>query len=183
VGLDRDAAALATAAVRARDEGVHDVRLLRADMAALPVHAGGCDGVICMWQSFGHFHAKGNRRVLGQMHDAVREGGRVVIDVYNRSFHERHLGTRTMHRGDSLVVEERSLHQGRLRVQLLYDRGVSPADRDEFEWTLYDSSELAALGREVGLSVILACSGFDETHRITPNDSRMQIVFERVEHG
>ena len=179
IGLDRDMSALRTSRGRGAGQGISDVALVRADMAALPVGRGQLDAAICMWQSFGHLEPEGNRLVLAQMRDALRDGGRIVLDVYNRRFHEPRTGTRTLQRGDAIVFEERTLSSGRLRVRLSYD---TPADRthvDEFDWMLYDPSELSALAGEVGLSTVLVCSAFDEARPVTDEDGRMQLVFER----
>ena len=182
VGLDRDASALSSARARAQTAAGGDVELVRADMEALPLRDGSFDAVICMWQSFGHLDAAGNRRVLAQMHDVVRVGGRIILDVYNRSFHEQHLSARTIRRGGACVLEERSLQHGRLCVRLRYE-GPDDSATDEFEWALYGASDLAAMGRDVGLATAVACTGFDERRGITADDPRMQLVFERVDTG
>ena len=179
IGLDRDMSALAAARNRAREQDLTDLALVRADMAALPIARGQLDAAICMWQSFGHLEAEGNRLVLAQMRDALRNGGRVVLDVYNRQFHESHTGTRTLHRDDTIVFEQRTIRKGRLRVRLSYDTPTDAACVDEFEWTLYDPSELSALARVVGLSTVLVCAAFDEARSVTVEEPRMQLVFER----
>ena len=181
VGLDRDAAALALARARGAAEGGEDLLLLRADMAAIPIAPRAFDAAICMWQSFGHFDADGNRLALGQMRDAVRDGGRVVLDVYNRHFHERNLGERALRRGDVRVHEERVMQAGRLRVRLSYDVVGESAETDEFEWALFDGDELSALAREAGLTTLLTCTAFDEGRPVTPDDARMQLVLERIQ--
>jgi SAM-dependent methyltransferase len=179
IGLDRDMGALTTSRGRGREQAITDMVLVRGDMAALPVARDQLDAAICMWQSFGHLEAQANRLVLAQMHDAVRDGGRVVLDVYNRRFHESRTGMRTLQRGDAMVFEERTMRNGRLRVRLSYDTPADVAHIDEFEWTLYDESELSALAAEVGLSTVLVCTAFDESRAVTAEDARMQLVFER----
>ena len=179
VGLDRDLSALATSRGRGVEHGIADLPLVRADMAALPIERGRLDAAICMWQSFGHLEPEGNRLVLAQMHGALREGGRVVLDVYNRRFHESRTGMRTLTRDVTVVFEERTIQDSRLRVRLSYDRPEDAAHVDEFEWTLYDRSELSALASDVGLSTVLVCAAFDEARPVTDEEARMQLVFER----
>jgi SAM-dependent methyltransferase len=179
IGLDRDMGALTTSRGRGREQAITDMALVRGDMAALPVAHDQLDAAICMWQSFGHLEPQANRLALAQMRDVVREGGRVVLDVYNRRFHESRTGMRTLQRGDAIVFEERTIQGGRLRVRLSYDTPADVAHIDEFEWTLYEESELSALAGEVGLSTVLVCSGFDEARAVTAEEARMQLVFER----
>ena len=179
IGLDRDMSALAASRHRGREQGIEDVALLRADMAELPVAAGQLDAAICMWQSFGHLEPEGDRAMLAQMHNALRDRGRVVLDVYNRRFHESRMGVRTLQRGDTTVFEERTIERGRLRVRLSYDTPTVAASLDEFEWTLYDAAELSTMAGEAGLSTVLVCAGFDEARPVTDEEARMQLVFER----
>ena len=178
-GVDRDLTALVGARQRARECGAPAASLVDGDMSALPLRPVTFDGAICMWQSFGHFGEDGDRVALAQMHRVVRELGRVILDVYNRDFHERRLGTRTFQREDVSVTEHRAMVSGRLRVHLRYDRSGGLADSDEFEWTLYDAKRLAALGRSVGLTCIVECAAFDEGHPVTADEPRMQLVFRR----
>jgi SAM-dependent methyltransferase len=177
IGVDRDLTALTDARQRAR--GACTASFVEADMSALPLSHRAFDAAICMWQSFGHFGEDGDRTALAQMHRVVREGGRVILDVYNRDFHERQLGTRTFQREDVSVTEHRVMVNGRLRVHLRYDRPGAPPDSDEFEWTLYDATRLAALGRSVGLTCMVACAAFDEVRPVTGDEPRMQLVFRR----
>ena len=179
IGLDRDMSALAASRRRGLEQGLADVALLRADMAALPVATGQLDAAICMWQSFGHLEPQGDRAVLAQMHDALRDRGRVVLDVYNRRFHETRTGMRTLQRDDTTVFEERTVHRGRLHVRLSYDTPRDAAHVDDFEWTLYDAVELSTMARKAGLSTVLVCAGFDEARPVTDEEARMQLVFQR----
>jgi SAM-dependent methyltransferase len=174
VGLDRMARALDVLGTT----GVRPVDRVQADMRALPIRDGSVDAVICMWQSFGQFAPHVNRAVLADVQRVVRPGGRLVLDVYDRAFHERLPGHRVLQRGRQTIVEERRFQGRRLFVRLIYGP-VDPSSSDEFEWELYVPDELASEGAAVGLRLRLACADFDDDRPPTGDAPRMQLIFER----
>lgn len=179
IGIDRDARALSAA----RSNGAA-VDAVQADMRALPVKDASVDAIICMWQSFGHFDSPTNRRVLGGMARALRPSGRLVLDLYHRAFHERTTGEREIDRGGVRVVENRRFDGNRLCVALHYAPPADDADptesREEFEWQLYSPEELIDEADVVGLTLRVACTGFDEARPPSPDAPRMQLVFSRA---
>src|SRR5256714_14310782 len=80
-GIERDAGAITKA--RQLDDGPHyvhaDVREYRPDTSAY-------DLAIVMSQSFGYFDSKTNRELLARIASALRQGGRVVLDLWNPEF-------------------------------------------------------------------------------------------------
>lgn len=158
VGVERDPAVTADGA-----------RVL--DMRALHRLEETFDAAICMRQSFGYFDDETNADVLRQMAERLRPGGRVVLDVYHRVFFEGKDGERVLESAGRRVVESGELRGTRRRVRL--------STSDEFDWRLYTPDELAALGEQAGLALLLACTGFDESRPATPAEARMQLVFER----
>jgi len=172
VGLDFDAAALDDAAVRAPG-----CRFVRGDMRSLPLADASVDGVICMWQSFGHFDDAMNRHVLGEMARVLRHGGRLVLDVYHREFHAPRVGERVIERDGVRAREIRSMRGDRLTARLCYE---PEGGEDEFEWRLYTPNELASLVTSLGFRTELACAEFDEALPASAEHPRMQLVFERA---
>jgi SAM-dependent methyltransferase len=171
-GADLSRQALA----RARVHRGPDLALVRADLRHLPLRARAFDAVICMWQSFGQFDPPTNRAVLAGFARVLRDGGRLVLDIYHRGFFERHQGTRDLERGDSVVREEKHVRDGRLTVTLQYPNG----QRDRFEWELFLPEELVAAAAESGLEPLRACREFDEALAPSADSPRMQIVFHRA---
>ena len=55
------------------------------DMRELGSLAERFDGVTNLWHSFGYFDDAANERVLQQMRERLRPGGRLLLDVYNRA--------------------------------------------------------------------------------------------------
>jgi SAM-dependent methyltransferase len=78
LGLDRDADVIAKA--RALDGGPSYVNTHIREYRPEP---NAFDVAIIMSQSFGHFDAATNRDVLGQLAAGVREGGRVILDLWS----------------------------------------------------------------------------------------------------
>ena len=167
-GLDLDEAAVRDA--HRRGPGAS---LIRGDMQRLPLASRSMDGVICMWQSFGHFDADTNVAVLDEIARVLRLHGRLLLDVYHRDFHAARLGERTIERGGVRVREQRSMSDGRLRVVLTYEDGSN----DIFEWQLYTPNELAELEARSGLALRVACTEFDEAMPASSAYPRMQLVF------
>lgn len=176
-GLDRDAAALASArslTLTAKESP----SLVRGDMRSLPYRDGSFDAVICLWQSFGHFDAAGNLAVLAEMQRVLRPAGRIVLDLYHRDFHASREGVREMERGATHIIETRRMDGQRLHVQLKYRSHGSEEVSDEFEWQLYRPTDLAELALSIGLTTHVVCANFDESRGPSENEPRMQLVLQ-----
>ena len=178
-GLDRDRDVLEAVQRTARTVPRAEPDLVNGDMRMLPLRSESFDAMICMWQSFGHFDADENAAVLAEMRRVVRDGGRLVLDLYHRQHCKQHLGRRGLERDGVHVVEERTMLHDRLLVRLRYDSDASTGHMDEFEWQLFDPAQLVALAETVGFAVVVVCASFDESQPATAADARMQIVLER----
>lgn len=168
-GVELDERVVAEAIRRSRGA----IEYVEGDMRDLTALRRDFDGLICMWASFGYFGHDANVAVLGGMADRLRSGGKLVLDVYNPDFVETRQGL--FERGP--VAETKSIHDGRLRVELSYHGG--PVE-DVFEWELYRPEQLHDLAASCGLESVLVCSGFDETVQPSPDVPRMQLVYERA---
>ncbi len=127
VGLDRDAEALAEA--RRGLDG--DAVFVRGDMRRLDQVPGQYDAVICMWQSFGYFDRSENLDVLRGIRRKLHPDGRVVLDVFDRTFLDRTQGERRIQRDDEVIRETLSIAANRLKVRLEYEsHGVA----EDFDW-------------------------------------------------
>jgi SAM-dependent methyltransferase len=170
-GIERDPAVAEAARASAPA-----ARVVEGDANLLgELFAGPFDGVVCLWQSFGYGTPSENAALLDAMARLLRPEGRLVLDVYNRSFFETRTGTRTIERHGRAVVEHSELDGDRFRTRLDYGSGVE----DVFSWQLFTPDELGALGRSRGLEPVLACADFDELVPASAEHARMQLVFER----
>lgn len=134
------------------------------------------DGVICMWSSYGYYDDETNTAILRRMAALLREGGRLVVDVYHRGFFETRQGDRPVERAGRRLTESKAVADGFLTVRLRYDDGAE----DTFRWQVFTPDELDARAAAVGLQPVLRCAGFDPAVAPDPSLPRMQLVYERV---
>lgn len=173
-GLDRDEQALNRARLAAPPGSV----FLQRDMRELRSLRGTWDAAVIMWASFGYFEPAVNRSLLRDLSRLLRPGGRLVLDLYNRSHFEEQPEQRTLTIRGGEVREVRRLLGDRLDVSLEY---IREGGGDHFSWEIFAQADLEQLGRDCGLELLHACSGFDETVSPTATLPRMQALFTR--HG
>lgn len=177
VGIDRDEGAIRDARERSADLDDSAVAFVVDDVRTVAALDTTFDAVIVMWQSFGFFDEMQNRTLLADIAGLLSPNGRVVMDIYNRSWWRRNTGTTTAERAGRRVTTTTELTGDRLRVVLSY---AGEATTDEFDWQLFSSGELRRMAADVGLSTVLVCTGFDEHAYVTDDDAVMQIVLERI---
>jgi SAM-dependent methyltransferase len=171
-GVDREPRVIAQAQANAP----HGARFVQADVRTTAELDRSYDAVMIMWASFGYFSTDENAAVLARVRNALRPGGRLVLDVYNRDFFERHEGERRLTRAGVSVIERKQLHDNRLTVELRY-AGHDAIDR--FEWQLFRPAELRSFVRAAGFEPVVHCARFEEGAPITAEEPRMQLVAER----
>ena len=169
VGVDRDADAIAEA--RKLGDGPTYVQ---ADIRDYSPKPGAFDAAIVMSQSFGYFDAPTNLNVLGRLAEGVRQGGRVVLDLWSEEFVTAHQGEREIRTSRRLVRESKRVEDGRLFVRLDYPDG----DHEQFEWQLFSPAQMSALAPSVGLNLLLSCTDFDAATPPSPTKPRLQFLFE-----
>ncbi len=169
-GIDRDPSAIS----KARELG-GGPNYLAADIRDYRSASDFFDAAIVMGQSFGHFDAATNRDVLQRLAHAVRKGGRIILDLWNPHFFKGHQGERELKTPLGAVREDKRVENDRLFVQLHYPDGAN----EKFEWQLFTQEQMTRLGDSVGLTLLLACSGFDRSNPPSPDDPRVQFVLER----
>ena len=173
-GVDRDKTILA----KARQQAQGQVSFFEHDMRYLADLSGSFDAVLSLWQSFGYFTKQTNFDILQQIFHKLNPTGRLILDLYNRDFFERHQGTRHFQKEDRLITSTQSMIGNRLRVQLDYGSDDPP---DIFEWQLYTADEIRTLTQDLGFRPLIVCSDFDQEISISPTKPRMQIVLQKKE--
>lgn len=168
-GIERDADAIA----KAREVGVGPNYIV-ADIRDYQPPANAFDTVIVMGQSFGHFDAKTNRDVLRRLASGIREGGRVVLDLWNPEFFVAHQGERELKTSRGVVRESKHVDGDRLFVRLDYPGGV----RENFEWQMFTPAQMTQLAESIGLILLISCTDFDTTSLPSPTNPRIQFVLE-----
>jgi len=169
-GVDRDAIAIASAR-----ELAGGPTYIQADVRYYQLDACAYDLVIMMSQSFGYFDASTNCDVLRRLGASVREGGRVVLDLWNPEFFSAHQGERDLELPDAMVRERKRVEDGRLFVHLDYPDG----GYDDFDWELFGREQIISLADSMELDLIIACTDFDRAVGPDPSNPRIQFVLER----
>src|SRR5947209_689279 len=149
-----------------------DIRDYRPESSAFDV-------AIIMSQSFGYFDPTTNRDVLGRLAAGLREGGRVILDLWNQEFFAAHQGERELGTASGVVREHKRLNGDQLFVQLDYPNGA----QEEFEWQLFPPAKMISLAQSVSLALLLSCTDFDTTSPPSPAKPRIQFVLERSGKG
>jgi SAM-dependent methyltransferase len=170
-GIERDPGAIARANVLGGGP-----EYLQADVRDYPPDRSACDLAIVMSQSFGYFDAAGNRDLLRRLATGVRNGGRIILDLWNPDFFASYQGERDLELAGGVVRETKTVKDSRLFVRLDYPAG----GRDAFEWQLFTPSELRSLADSVGLVLVTACTGFDAAMEPSAENPRLQCVLEKV---
>ncbi len=170
IGIDRNDDAIAKARALAGGSSY-----LNSDIRDYRPESGAFDLVIIMSQSFGYFDATTNREVLGRLAAGLREGGRVILDLWSPEFFAVHQGDRELKLPRGVVREHKHIEGDRLFVQLDYPDGYS----EQFEWQLFSPAKMISMAKSVGLMPLLVCTDFDEATSPSPTNPRVQFVFER----
>lgn len=169
-GIERDAAAIAAA--RKLDRGSD---YIQADVRDYQPDAGAYDVAIVMSQSFGYFDERTNRDVLGRLASGVREGGCIILDLWNPEFFAIHQGEKDFESPHGIVRERKRVEGNRLFVHVDYPDGGA----EDFEWQLFTPAEMVALADSIGLDLIVSCTDFDSAVEPSAAKPRIQFVLER----
>jgi SAM-dependent methyltransferase len=169
-GIDRDLGAIATA-----QKIGGGPEYLSTDIRNYQPEDSVFDAAIVMGQSFGHFDDEANREVLLRLARAVRNGGRLILDLWNPEFFRVHQGSRELITARGVVYENKCVRGDRLFVDLDYPDG----GQERFEWQLFDAGQTEELATSVGLSLCVCCTNFDEASLPSPTNPRIQFVLER----
>jgi SAM-dependent methyltransferase len=170
LGIERDPIAIG----KARELGGGPT-YIQADVRDYQTTTSSFDLAIVMSQSFGYFDDAANRELLTRMAGGIREGGRIILDLWNREFFEAHQGERDLEMPAGVVRENKRMNEGRLLVHLVYPDGIE----EDFEWQLFTVTEMQALAESIGLRLIVACSDFDSSTPPEVDNPRIQFVLER----
>jgi SAM-dependent methyltransferase len=133
------------------------------------------DLAIVMSQSFGYFDTPANHDLLQRIANGVRDGGRIILDLWNPEFFAAHQGQRDLQTPVGLVHETKRVEGDRLFVTLDYPHG----ERDDFEWQLFTRSEMCSLAESVELHLAIVCTNFDAATNPSRENPRIQFVLQK----
>jgi SAM-dependent methyltransferase len=168
-GVDRDAEAIAQA--RAAIDG----RFLVLDQQDLGRLTGPFDAAMVLWQSFGYFDPAGNDDVLRAVHDLLRPGGRLLLDLFHPGYFAERQGRATSVRDPRCTAITNTVTGARLTSTIEYADGTEEA----MDWELFTPDALAARAAGVGFVEDERCTWWDAARAPTPDEQRYQVVLRR----
>jgi len=171
VGIDNNAGAVEAAERKAIPRATFTV----LDMRRVSQIGQTFDGALNLWHSFGYYDDTTNAGIIRGMYNTLREGGRVVFDIYNRDHMRTLPAVETSKRNGVAIVTHRSWQDDRMRCEIAYE----DAPPDILEWKLFAPDEFADLAKENGFSTVLRCAWFDESLAPSAEHARMQFMFEK----
>ncbi|MCS3918362.1 class I SAM-dependent methyltransferase [Fervidibacter sacchari] len=156
VGVDLSEALLYAARKRAESEGL-SVTFLQCDMREIDFKDE-FDAVINMFTSFGYLESEAeDEKVLGKVAQALKSGGKFLLDVVNRDRLVRDFQGREWHAADEgwLVLEERTFDHlsGRMETRWICVARDGVRYERLSSVRLYTASELRTMLEQAGLKV------------------------------
>jgi len=170
-GVERDAVSI----TKARELG-DGPQYVEADVREYQPPTSAFDVAIVMSQSFGFFDNKTNRQLLERLAGGVRNGGRILLDLWSPDFFNVHQGERTLETLSGAVREEKRLDHGRLLVHLTYPDGAE----EDFDWQLFTPAEMKSFAASVGLTLASACTNLDIAEKPNAENPRIQFVLQKA---
>lgn len=155
VGIDSSKAMITRANEDAKDYGV-DVQYVTGDMREMTFDVA-FDAVLCWGTTFGYFDEEVNRRVLARMRDALREGGKLLLDVVNRDFVIRSQPNLVWFEGDGCVcMEETQLNASTSTLEVSRNVMLDEGRQRETHYAvrLYALHELTRELEQIGMRVV-----------------------------
>lgn len=155
VGLDLSLPMITRAAEEAQYRNLR-INFLHTDIREIQFE-GAFDAVICLGTTFGFFDDDSNRNVLGRLRDALKPGGRLLLDVVNRDYVIRSQPNLVWFQGDGCVcMEESELNYftSRLQVKRTMMHEDGRQTDAEYSLRLYSLHEIGQLLNPLGFRVI-----------------------------
>jgi SAM-dependent methyltransferase len=176
-GIDLSLPLLIRAADSARRAGVN-VNFVHGDMREMTFDAE-FDGAYSMFTSFGYFDDDTNRKVAANLSQAIKPGGKLLLELVNRDYLVGDLPTRVWWQGDGCVVLEEvdfNYFSSRLQVQ----RSIVFEDGRQMEQDIsiraYSLHEIGKILHHSGFRVTEVSGGLALRGKFFGSQSRELIV-------
>jgi SAM-dependent methyltransferase len=140
------------------------------------------DCILLIFTAFGYFEDQQNLKVLQNVYQALKPGGRFCFDIPNREAHLKHLTPCMVTEKESDLMIDRLEYDE--QTSRLYNRRIVIRDgerRDKpFFLRLYDLEEIKTLLSQVGFTSLRFYSNW-EAEPLSPDARRMVITAKRLE--
>lgn len=160
----------------AKELNLSGVEFQQRDVADLDVKANSIDAIICMWQSFGYGSDIQNEKLVKDLWAALRPGGLLLLDIYNKDFFQKSLGERTYEIAGSKVTETKEMKNDRLTISITYE-GLS--DRDVFDWRVFSPNEIEIYMKGLSFTHKGSYSSFLKIRTPSGDNPRAQYLFKK----
>ncbi len=155
VGLDLSLPMITRAAEDAQQQNLR-INFLHTDIREIQFD-GSFDAVICLGTTFGFFDEDSNRDVLGRLYQALKPGGRILLDVVNRDYVIGMQPNLVWFQGEGCVCMEESdfnYFNSRLTVKRTMMQEDGQQSDAEYSIRLYSLHELGQLMQQMGFRVM-----------------------------
>ncbi|MCD9024565.1 class I SAM-dependent methyltransferase [Cohnella silvisoli] len=161
------------------------IRWIESDMRSLPcdeTFIEGFDAVVNLFTSFGYFEEDEEQlKVLKQIRQALKPGGRFIIDYINARYTVDHLVFFSERKvGENAILETRRIQDGFVTKEIIVLGSGRPARRYRERIKLYSLDTLTDLLDEAGLAIDNVHGNYNEAlydDRLSP---RMIMVGHRI---
>jgi len=179
LGLDMVEGFLAVARREAETDGL-STTFIRGDMGAFQSE-GEYDRVVCLFDAFGFFDDSHQLETLRNVHRALKDDGKFVLDIRTREWMVRIPATAVLDKGNGDMMIDRhhfDMTSGRFVDRRTYIRGGKQREV-MFSVRLWAFTEIRLVMRSVGLEIEAAYGGFDGSVP-SPNQSRTVLIAKKV---
>jgi SAM-dependent methyltransferase len=138
------------------------------------------DAIIIMFNSFGYFSDEEDKLILAKIFNALKEGGRFLIEVLNRDWMIKHFEeSKESEIGGIRVVEKRKFDVMTSRNNFIIER----YERDgvitkKGSWRCYSADELKNILEGIGFRFMAGYSNLDK-EPLTKDTRLMRMIFEK----
>jgi cyclopropane fatty-acyl-phospholipid synthase-like methyltransferase len=178
VGIDINSSYLNKARENADEIGVSPL-FIQGDVREIDIGSS-YDGVINMYNSFGYFSDKENKKVLEKVYNSLKRNGSFLIGILNKNWLLKNFKEKDEYIFNGIkIVEEREFDSSLSRNKFTIRRyGKDGIDVKEGSWRVYSASEIMNILKDIGFRFI---AGYDNLDKETlKEDSRlMRLIFEK----
>ena len=143
-------------------------------------YGGGYDAVIIMFHSFGYFSDREDALVLTKINDALKVGGRFLLEILNRDWIVKNFAeSQEKEIGGIRIKEKRDFDVLTSRNNFAIERYEnSKVVTREGSWRLYSAHEVKNILENIGLKLVAAYGSLDK-EPLTIQTRLMRLAFEK----
>jgi len=140
----------------------------------------GYDAAIIMFNSFGYFSDKEDKLILTKVYNALKKGGRLLIEILNRDWIVKNFVERQETEIQGIrVIEKREFDVLTSRNNFIIERhGKEKVVTKRGSWRLYSAHEIKNVLEDIGFKFVAGHSSLDK-EPLTKDTRLMRLVFEK----